>query len=466
MDYFPIFTELRGRPCLVVGGGPVALRKARQLLRAGARVTVNAPAIEPPLAALTRRGELRYVDNRFDPALIPEHWLIIAATGESSVNREIARLSAEHFRFCNVVDDGDASGCILPAVIDRSPVVVAISSGGRAPVLTRLLRQRLDEWLPRQTAALARWIGRWRHEVNRHLPRHSDRLQLWHELLDDDTTQDVLAHGVSAADEKIRDALDARQPDAPGEAWLVGAGPGDPELLTRRGLRLLQRADAVLYDALVAPELLELARRDAELVCVGKRAGDHSISQTDINDELIRRVSAGQRVCRLKGGDPFIFGRGGEEVLALRKAGLPFQVVPGITAASGCAASAGIPLTHRGLSNRVSFVTGRSGAGQAEPDWRALTREGGTLAIYMGAHRIDALCETLRFAGLSPDTPAALVANGTRRDQHLVTGRLADLPRKAREIRTGAPTLLIVGDVVRLADEQRSTHRHIERKRS
>ncbi len=458
MDYFPIFAELHGRPCLVVGGGTVALRKTRQLRRAGAMVTVNAPRLDPALATIADAGEIRHVRSVFDPALIDDHWLIIAATNDATVNRDIARTSAARHRFCNVVDDGDASGCILPSIVDRSPLTIAISSGGRAPVLARMLRQRLDDWLPKNTGALARWIGRWRHEVKRKIRRHSARLQLWHGILDSDTAKDVLAGRLSAADQKLREALDTTDSNAQGEAWLVGAGPGDPELLTRRGLRLLQRADAVLYDALVSPQLLELARRDAELVCVGKRAGGASVQQQAIDRELVRRVRAGQHVCRLKGGDPFLFGRGGEEALALREAGLPFQIVPGVTAATACAAYAGIPLTHRGLSNQVSFVTGRPGTGQTEPDWQSLAQRAGTLAIYMGARRLDALCATLQVAGLAPETPAALIANGTLAKQQLVTSTLANLPQEVRGSRATAPALLIVGDVVRLAGKLQWFH--------
>ena len=452
MDYFPLFARLQDQPCLVVGGGEVGLRKVRQLHRAGARVTCNAPALHPDLEAMVETGELHAVRAPFQADLVAEHLLIIAATGEPDVNRAVAEAARTAGRLCNVVDDGEACSFIVPSVIDRSPLLVAISTGGEAPMVARLLRQQIETWLPEGIAGLASWVGRWRKRVAERIPDTGLRVRFWQGVLDGSPAEQVLAGRERSADNLLEQRLNSEsaQPVV-GEAWLVGAGPGDPGLLTRRGQYLLQRADAVLYDRLVSSQIIDLARRDAELICVGKQGGGPSTDQDDINRELLRRVRQGQRVCRLKGGDPFVFGRGGEELQALAEAGLPFQAVPGITAASGCAAYAGIPLTHRGLAEGVSFVTGHRAAGAPPTDWGPLVQSGHTLVIYMGARRVAALCQDLQDHGKAATTPAAVVEQGTTRDQRVTGGTLATLPDRLGTVRT--PGLLIVGDVARLAGE-------------
>lgn len=449
MDYFPLFADLHDRPCLIVGGGAVASRKVRQLRRAGARVTVNAPELSAELQGLAEAGEIAHAAGEFDPALINTHLLIIAATDNRQINHAVAAAARADQRLCNVVDDGPACSFIVPSVVDRSPLLIAVSSGGQAPMLARSLRQQIDAWLPTRAANLARWIARWRKRVGQAMPSFQDRVQFWQRALDGAPAEQVLAGREAAADALLEAQLKGHTASR-GEAWLVGAGPGDPELITQRGLTLLQRADAVLYDRLVEPALLNHARRDAELVCVGKQGGGPAVKQADINDELITRVRQGQRVCRLKGGDPFIFGRGGEELQSLVAAGLPYQVVPGITAAAGCAAYAGIPLTHRELAAGVSFITGHRANGAPATDFRPLVRSGQTLVIYMGGRRLEALCEELQAHGKSPATPAALIERGTTPAQCVTGGTLADLATRVSNV--ASPALLIVGDVVALSE--------------
>jgi uroporphyrin-III C-methyltransferase/precorrin-2 dehydrogenase/sirohydrochlorin ferrochelatase len=463
MDHFPLFAKLRDRRCLVVGGGDVAGRKVRALRAAGARVTVNAPELNTGLSKLAADGDIEHAAGAYDPALIEDHLLIIAATSDPAVNIAVAADAAKANRLCNVVDDGEHSGFIMPSVVDRSPVVIAVSTDGQSPVLARLLRQRLDDWLPSRIGDLAAWAGKWRGRVADRFGSHAERLRFWERVLDGDIGQRVLDGDRSAADrvmirELAADGTITSASISQGEAWIVGAGPGDPGLITRRGLECLQRADVVLHDRLIADELLAYARRDAEFVYVGKQAGMPSTPQMEINARLIALVSEGKRVCRLKGGDPFVFGRGGEEIQALAEAGLPFEVVPGISAANGCAASAGIPLTHRGVSGAVTFVTGHRASGHEDSehedrDWEHLAKLRHTLAIYMSAQRIGPVCERLVTHGRAPATPAALVIDGTTERQRVIGGTLADIASRAANSAPTGPGLLIVGDVVELADK-------------
>jgi len=453
MDYYPLFAALNGQPCLVIGGGDVALRKVRQLLRSGAQVTVNAPQLCEALATMATQREISHESGLFDPALIDRHLLVVAATSDGAVNESVAAESRVRLRLCNVVDDGPASSFIVPAVVDRSPIVVAVGSGGEAPLLARVLRQRLDDWLPARLGELAEWIGEWRRRAGDRLGDYRDRVRFWQQVVDGPLAEQVLDGQRASADATMASLLQHESREPAGEAWLVGAGPGDPGLLTRRGLELLQRADTVMHDSLVAQEILDLARRDAELVPVGKRGGQASTAQKDINEELVRRVSAGERVCRLKGGDPFVFGRGGEELQALARAGLVYQVVPGVTAANACAAYAGMPLTHRGVAGGYTVVTGHPAKSGDEPDWSKLTDPKLTLVVYMGTRRLASLCSTLVEAGRAPSTPAAIVEQGSTAGQRVVGADLASLPSRAEAAGVGPPALLIVGAAVTLADE-------------
>ncbi len=454
MDFFPLFANLRDQPCLLVGGGEVAARKARELAAAGARITVNAPDFTAVLRAMASSGAARLHPGPFDPALIADHLLVIAATGDPAVNRRVADGARAALRLCNVVDDGPGSSFIVPATVDRSPLIVAISSGGRSPVLSRLLRQRLDQWLPSRLGLLAEWAGSWRDRVKKTLPDIASRRAFWERLLTGPAATQVLG-GNAAAAEKTAAALLAGATATPvtGCAWLVGAGPGDPGLISVRGLAVLQQADVILHDRLVAPALLRAARREAEIVCVGKTGGGPSTRQEDINRLLVNGVRAGRKVCRLKGGDPFIFGRGAEEAQALAVAGLPFEIVPGITAASGCAAYAGIPLTHRGLATAVTLVSASSVAATAGPDWGWLARAGHTLVVYMGGSQLAGIAGELLRHGRLPSTPAAFITNGTTPEQQLVLGTLADIAARGAACRSISPALLIVGETAALAVE-------------
>jgi uroporphyrin-III C-methyltransferase/precorrin-2 dehydrogenase/sirohydrochlorin ferrochelatase len=454
MDYFPLFAKLADQRCLVVGGGAVAGRKVQALRNSGARVTVNAPDLNSELSSLADEGEIDHHPGPFDPALIATHLLIIAATSDPQVNRAVAKAAGQANRLCNVVDDGEASGFIMPSTIDRSPVIVAVSSGGQSPVLARILRQRLDDWLPARIGHLAKWAGEWRAEVKARFKTHDTRLRFWERILDGHIAEHVLAgRSADAGQAMARSLAPETGPVDPGEAWIVGAGPGDPELITRRGCQLLQRADVVLHDRLIADDLLQLARRDADFICVGKQASGPSTPQADINAVLIDLVQRGKRVCRLKGGDPFIFGRGGEEIDALMKAGLPYQVVPGVSAANGCAAGSGIPLTHRDVSGAVTLVTGHRSADNRDADWERLAAFQHTLVIYMGAGQLEHICGQLMQFGRSPHTPAALIEHGTTRQQRVLGGTLGNIANLADTAEISSPALLILGEVVDRADK-------------
>lgn len=458
MNHLPLFACLAGQPCLVVGGGDVARRKVAQLLDAGAEVTVNAPALGEGLAAWETTGRIRVVRRDFDPALVPAALLVIAATNDRGVNHAVADAARAAFRLCNVVDDPAASTFISPSIVDRSPVIVAVSSGGQAPVLARMVRQQIERLLPLRLRDLADWAGRWRAAVRGRLPELAARRRFWERAFAGELGAHVLAGRMEAADAALESALAGSHPadSGVGEAWIVGAGPGDPELLTLRGFHLLQHADVVLHDRLAPPELLAYARRDAEIIDVGKTGGGPSMDQAGINGLLLARVRAGKRVCRLKGGDPLVFGRGGEEAEALADAGLPFQIIPGITAASGCGAYAGIPLTHRGVAHAVTLVSGHLGEAaesRAEgPDWATLAAGNQTLVIYMTGQRLESVAAALIRHGRAVQTPAALVMAGTTRTQQVVAGTLGDIAERVTAAGLRSPSLLYVGGVVELAD--------------
>ena len=452
MDYFPMFADLRDQPCLIVGGGEVAARKIRLLRRAGTRITVCGDSLCADVKAMADTGEIQVIDGPVDADLIAAHLLIVAATSEPAVNTEVARLAREQSRLCNVVDDGDASSFIVPSVIDRSPLTIAVSSGGRSPVLARWLRQFIEAALPGNIQQLARWAGDKRRRVQQHITDYDRRVHFWQDILDGPVADQVMAGKLETADAAFDAELgDATDSNAGGEAWLIGAGPGDPELITRRGMQLLQRCDTVLYDRLAAPALLDLARRDAELINVGKQPGRESMSQEQINRLLVSRVASGQRVCRLKGGDPYIFGRGGEEIAALVEAGLPWQVVPGISAAQGCAAAAGIPLTYRQVADTVSLVTGHTAPDGENPDWSSLANPRQTVVLYMGVNNLPELCRALVRHGRAQDEPVAIVENGTTPRQRVVGGTLATIPEVAARANLTPPAIIIVGKVVGLA---------------
>ncbi len=451
MDFLPIFFDVRSRPCLVAGGGEVAARKVDLLLRANAAVTVVAPELGRSLARYRDAGRLTHRAREFRAEDLDGCALVIAATDDGALNAEVSRRCRERTIPVNVVDAPELCSFIVPSIVDRSPVIVAVSSGGAAPVLSRLLRTRLETMLPAAYGRLALLAETFRDRVKRRFGTLAQRRRFWEEALQGPVAELVLTGRERAAKLAMEVALQQDTPGSlsAGEVYLVGAGPGDPDLLTFRALRLMQQADVVVYDRLVAPAILDFAHRGAERIYVGKANGEHSVPQAEINRLLVRLARDGRRVLRLKGGDPFIFGRGGEEADALADAGIAFQIVPGVTAASGCAAYAGIPLTHRDWAHSCVFVPGHLKDG-GELNWRALAEPRQTLVVYMGLHALGSICERLINAGLPAATPAALVQDGTLQSQRVLIADLAGLPAKAAEVTMRPPTLLIIGEVVRL----------------
>jgi uroporphyrin-III C-methyltransferase/precorrin-2 dehydrogenase/sirohydrochlorin ferrochelatase len=456
MDYLPVFLRLAARPALVVGGGQVAARKVEWLLKAGARVTVVAPRIQPELAGRAARGELVHLSGVFAPAQLAAAAVVVAASDDGAVNAAVSAAARRLGIPVNVVDSAELSTFIFPAIIDRSPVVVAVSSAGASPVLARWVRAQLEALLPARLGALARFLGARRAAVRRALGPHGRRA-FWERIVSGRAALEVLNGNESAAERSFaRELLGARltaatapSPGVAGEVYLIGAGPGDPDLLTLRALQLLQQADVILYDRLVPESILERARRDAQRVFVGKNAGD-SQQQARINQQLLSLARSGKRVARLKGGDGYVFGRGGEELETLRAHGIPYQVVPGITAALGAAACADIPLTHRRLAHSVTLVSGHSAADDSL-DWRALARARQTVVFYMGVTHLPRIVARLRAAGASSERPAALVERATLPGQRVLRGSLGTIAALAERARVAAPALLIVGEVAALA---------------
>jgi uroporphyrin-III C-methyltransferase / precorrin-2 dehydrogenase / sirohydrochlorin ferrochelatase len=454
MTYYPAFFDLTAQKVLLVGGGEVAARKLAQLLRSGAKVTLVAPEVLPELRLQAAAGTISVALREFVPDDLDGARLVIVATSRRAVNRWIAALSEARGIPVNVVDDRAASRFIVPAVIDRDPVLVAISTGGASPVLARRLRERLEALIPKRFGELALWLQSLRRAARGRLRDTGARRSYFEHIVDGAAARRFVAgdtHGAESLAQQLlaRAAISPRQS---GEVTLVGAGPGDPELLTLKALRALQDADVILHDRLVPRAVLDMARRDAAIICVGKTAGGGGSMQAEINALLIEHALQGKRVVRLKGGDPFIFGRGGEELEALHQAQIRFSVIPGITAAAGCAAYAGIPLTHRDHAHSVTFITGHEDGDGREPDWAALARPGGTSVFYMGLARVQHIAAKLLQHGASAALPAALIAHGTLENQRIVSGTLATIAEAAGRTKLQSPTLLVVGEVVSLHD--------------
>ncbi len=452
MNYLPIFLDIRDQPCLVVGGGEVAARKCAMLLRAGARVTVLAPSLNAAFSADLAAARIVHRATEFRDEDLAGVALAIAATDDDAVNRAVAAGARARHIPVNVVDQPALCSFILPSIIERAPLIVAVSSGGASPVLARLLRARLETLIPAGYGRLAALAGAFRDQVKARF-EPAQRRRFWERVLQGPIAELVYGGREGEARKALQETLhDPRLVISGGEVSLVGAGPGDPDLLTFRALRLMQRADVVVYDRLVSQPVLDLVRRDAERIYAGKERAKHALPQEDINHLLIRLAKEGKRVVRLKGGDPFIFGRGGEELDTLAAEGVPFQVVPGITAASGCAAYAGIPLTHRDCAQSVVFITGHLQDGSMNLNWPALAQPRQTIVFYMGLIGVDILCRELIAHGLPAATPAALIQQGTMPEQRVLAGDLETLPRIVREGGVKAPTLIIIGEVVKLRD--------------
>ena len=452
MDFLPIFLNLKQRLCVVIGGGEVASRKISLLLEAGAQVTVYAPDLGATLRRWVGKGKIRHVAREFRAEMLEGCVLAIAATDDAVVNRQVSETAKARGIPVNVVDQPDLCTFIMPSIIDRSPVTIAVSTGGRSPVLARLIRARLETLIPAGYGRLAKLVAAFRDKVKQTFKHPPRRRQFWEEVLQGRIAELVYSGQDQAAEKALQERIDSADGNKTpiGEVYLVGGGPGDPDLLTFRALRLMQQADVVVYDRLVSPAVLELVRRDAERIYAGKERDNHAIPQEDINHLLVRLAKEGKRVVRLKGGDPFIFGRGGEEIDTLAAEGIPFQVVPGITAAAGCAAYAGIPLTHRDHAQSVVFVTGHLQDGTVNLNWKALVQPDQTIVFYMGLHGIETICRELMRHGMPSTTLAALVQQGTTRNQRVLTGDLTTLPAIVEKAHVKAPTLIIVGNVVEL----------------
>jgi uroporphyrin-III C-methyltransferase/precorrin-2 dehydrogenase/sirohydrochlorin ferrochelatase len=454
VDFLPLFFNLKGRQALLVGGGDVALRKARLLKRAGVSLTVVSHAVVDELRLMLRDPDDQIIIGEYHPSLLDSKCLVIAATDDNALHERIHFDAIDMNVPVNVVDTPALCTFIFPAIVDRSPIVIGITSGGESPVLARLLRARLETLIPSGYSRLGGLAARFRSEVKARFTSLNDRRRFWENALEGQIAEKVFSGRNEAAEAQLKTAIE--QGDTghrSGEVYLVGAGPGDPELLTFKALRLMQQADVVFYDNLVSKEVLDLCRRDADLVYVGKRRDNHAVPQEGINQLLVEHAQKGKRVVRLKGGDPFIFGRGGEELEELKAHGIPFQVVPGITAASACSTYAGIPLTHRGYAQSVKFVTGQLKNRQQALEYAELVHPNQTVVFYMGLHTLPVLVQGLLDHGKPSATPIAIVSKGTAADQRVLTGTLEDIVDKQVDAKLEAPALIIVGEVVDLHEQ-------------
>ena len=455
MRFFPVFLNIEDQDCLVVGGGDVATRKVRQLLQAEARVRLVARDLCTDIEEMVNTEQIIRIQGDYREELLDGCVLVIAATNDATLNRRVSDQARKRKLPVNVVDNPDLCTFIMPSVIDRHPVQIAISTGGASPILARLLRARFETMIPSAYGKLASLMQAFREKVRKKIPDTRKRRRFWEDILQGPVAEMLYSGQDRAALTALENKLENADADIPdhGEVYLVGGGPGDPDLLTFRALRLMQQADVVLYDRLVAPAIVDLVRRDAERIYVGKKSDQHAVSQEEINGLLVKLAKEGKRILRLKGGDPFIFGRGGEEIETLAGEGIPFQVVPGITAAAGCAAYAGIPLTHRDFAQSCIFITGHLKDGSLDLNWDSLVQPGQTIAVYMGVGAVKVLCKELIKHGMDKNTPAAVIQQGTTANQRTFAGTLKTLPGivEAEEIKP--PSMMIIGEVVKLRDK-------------
>jgi uroporphyrin-III C-methyltransferase/precorrin-2 dehydrogenase/sirohydrochlorin ferrochelatase len=454
MHALPIFINITNRRCVVIGGGDVAARKVSMLLKANALVELYSPTLSQQLRDLVSVNRITHKNENFEPDQLEGACLVIAATDDETVNISVSVAAKARNIPVNVVDAPDLCTFTMASIVERSPIVIAISSEGNAPVLARYIRTKIETMLPAGYGRIAEIAGEFRDKVKAKFATTQQRRIFWENVLQGPIVERIL----SGQDEAARKALNAALSDKAdlkhhGEVYLVGGGPGSPDLLTFRALRLMQQCDVCVYDKLVSPEVMELVRRDAELIYVGKSRDQHTLPQEEINELLARLALEGKRVLRLKGGDPFIFGRGGEEIETLMQRGVPFQVVPGITAANGVSTYAGIPLTHRDYAQACLFITGHLKEGSVDLDWVAMSRPRQTVVIYMGLVGLEKICEQLIVHGVSPDMPAAVVQQGTTQHQRVVIATIKDLSYKVKEAQIKAPCLTIIGEVVQLREK-------------
>ncbi len=450
MDFLPIFLNIQSQSCLVVGGGEIAARKVSLLQRAKAKVTVISPELSNSLSKENAHNRIHYIQKTFAESDLTDYQLVIAATNQSEVNILVSKLAKARQIPVNVVDHPDLCSFIMPSIIDRSPVVIAVSTGGASPVLARLIRTKLEALIPTAYGHLADFARHFREKVKSKITHESSRRHFWEKSLQGNIAERVFSGDLDTAHRMMNEMLDNQQDNPMGEVYLVGAGPGDPDLLTFKALRLMQQADIVVYDRLVSEGVLDLTRRDAERIYVGKERSSHALRQEEINQLLAKLAKQGKRVVRLKGGDPFIFGRGGEEIDTLAQQGVPFQVVPGITAASGCASYAGIPLTHRDYAQSVSFVTGHLKDNTTNLNWQQLAQKNQTVVFYMGLQGLPVIIQQLIANGVPKTMPVALVQQGTTELQRVFTGTLDNIIAIVEKEKPKPPTLIIIGEVVEL----------------
>lgn len=452
MSLLALFLDIRDKPCLVVGGGKIAARKLKMLCQAQARVTVIAPVLSQEVTGLCDRYTLSAHQRAFADSDIDGQILVIAATDDAGLNHHISRLAKQNNIFVNVSDDFRHGDAVLPSVIERGPIQIAVTTGGASPVLARILRRNLESCIPAAYGALAALAAQYRRACCEIITDETARRRFWEDVLQGPIAEMALAGKQQDAQQALQLKLAQKELACgpSGAVYLVGAGPGDPDLLTFRALRLMQQADVVVYDRLVSNQIMQLIRKDADKIYAGKQRSKHTLQQESINQLLVRLARQGKRVLRLKGGDPFIFGRGGEEIQSLAEQGIHFQIVPGITAATGCAAYAGIPLTHREHAQACTFVTGHLKDGSVNLNWQMLVHSQQTLVFYMGLHGLKIICQQLIKHGRKADTPAALVTKGTTPNQRVLIGDLSSLPDLVHDQHVHGPTLIIIGGVVNL----------------
>ncbi|MGZ8135946.1 MAG: siroheme synthase CysG [Methylococcaceae bacterium] len=454
MDYFPVFVKLKEQDCLVVGAGEIAARKIELLVRAGAKITVIAREVSDHVLSLKAKHNLTILQKTFAPDDLRDFRLVVSATNNFETNSLVAKTAGEQRILVNVVDSPEQCSFIFPAIVDRSPIIAAVSSGGAAPVLARLLRAKIESVIPPAFGRLAHLAEQFRDQVKQHIKAPEQRRIFWENVFQGSVAELVFSGNEQQAEQELQKKLiEHKNTVTKGEVYLIGAGPGAADLLTFRALRLMQQADVVVYDHLVSAEILDLARRDSEKIYVGKQREKHTLPQESINTLLADLAKAGNRVVRLKGGDPFIFGRGGEEIETLMQQGISFQVVPGITAASGCATYAGIPLTHRDHAQSCTFVTGHLKDNSINLNWTQLAAPNQTIVVYMGLVGLEKICQSLIEHGSPKDLPVALIQQGTTTNQRVVTGTLETLPAIVASQNIKPPTLIIIGTVVTLHDK-------------
>lgn len=457
MEHLPIFLNINGKRTLVVGSGVIAARKADLLLRAGSDVTIVAPELGDELLKLAETYSFTHQDSELTAPDLNGCVVAFGCSGDDTVNQKLCELAAAAGIMVNVSDKTESCDFIMPAVVDRTPLLIAISSGGSSPLLVRMLKARFETTIPAAYGRLAEFAGSYRDKIKTMIPNGVRRRRFWEAMVSGPIAEHIFSKQTEQAEllmeTQLKEAAAAGDKAPRGEVYLVGTGPGDPDLLTFRALRLMQQTDVVLYDRLIGEGILNLVRRDAERIYVGKLKDSHIMPQEDISSMLIRLANEGKRVLRLKGGDPFVFGRGGEEIEALSENGIAFQVIPGVTAANGCAAYAGIPLTHRDHAQACVFVTGHEKDGELKLNWQSLIQPRQTVVLYMGLSSLGAITSGFLDNGADPATPAAVIENGTRAGQRVITGTLETLLDKTLDAGVKSPALIIVGSVVTLRDK-------------